>query len=439
MDKEDKRTVLHPLNSCDTVDHLYNHHDPHTPQHHDMPRVLCFILGGGSFSATGSCFVDKRTDSDCGASIRTEASTPPCSPNPQQVVERRQQFLRHSSSFLRVADLNLHLDDEHLDHAAAATTAAATTATYDDASSITCSECGDTIANFSYAAVDPPPGMDHDPEERWIALDDGAGRHAPIAPRAVAALAKVGFEAALDERMWTPHTAARHFRTASWHATTWPNSDGSSRSIYRDDLPTANSKQEEMVLLWTGKFAHGGYGSELPAVRAVGIVPAPPKDLFDLLIDSDRVKEYNKLSLGREDLLVLQDDLLEDGPFGSSVVTKVMRSKTSPPLISKTMELVSMLHAQELDDSSGYFIVTRAVTHPDEQNGSGGSVLRSEILLGVNIIKRVEGDPDRCIMINMIHMRSPMVPMMIANRIGATAADNFIRDLRAAFASNSVI
>ena len=98
-----------------------------------------------------------------------------------------------------------------------------------------------------------------------------------------------------------------------------------------------------------------------------------------------------------------------------------------------------MLHAQELDDSSGYFIVTRAVTHPDEQNGSGGSVLRSEILLGVNIIKRVEGDPDRCIMINMIHMRSPMVPMMIANRIGAMAADNFIRDLRTAFASNAVI
>jgi hypothetical protein len=110
-----------------------------------------------------------------------------------------------------------------------------------------------------------------------------------------------------------------------------------------------------------------------------------------------------------------------------------MRSKSRPPLIPQAMQFISMLHAQELDDSSGYLIVTRAVTHPEDRDRSDTSVLRSEILLGVNIIRRIDGESERCVMVNMIHMRSPMVPMVIANRIGASAAANFIHDLRAAF------
>ena len=440
-------------NADDTVKHPQEHQPLH------IPRVLGFVLGSGSFTKTGVFSMSTSNQkpssrNSLNSSNHTACTTPPSSP-----TTPRQQFLRHSSSFLRVADLNLHhdKDDDHVDHQH-----------NDDASSITWSDSGDSalssvyanatttrnhqsgVANFSYAAVNPPPGVDHDPQERWIALDDGAGSHAPIAPRAVAALAKIGLEAAMDEDMWTPHTAARHFKAAPWHTATWasPSSsqDGSTSSpISHAELPPAHSKEEEMVLLWTGKFQHGLYGSELPAVRAAGIIPAPPKDLFDLLIDSDRVKEYNQLSLGRQDLLVLQDNTTnnnnnnnlggdQEGPFGTSVVTKVMRSSSKPPLVSKTMELVSMLHAQELDDGSGYLIVTRAVTHPEDRDKeSSVSVLRSEILLGVNIIRRVDGDPNRCIMINMIHMRSPMVPMIIANRIGATAAANFIKDLRSTF------
>lgn len=442
------------LNSIDTTQQF---NQQHQPQHASiMPRVLGFILGSGSFSKAG-CSISMDD-----ASTHTACTTPPTSPGGDTVATTpttasRQRFLRHSSSFLRVADLNLHLDDDNNNDN-----------NIDDASSVTWSDSGNStlssfdaasttpskqrsVANFSYASCDPPPGVDHDPQERWIALDDGAGNYAPIAPRAVAALATIGYNAAMDKSMWTQHTAARHFRAAPWHQASW-GSPSTSNVIHKDELPPPGSKQEEMVLLWTGKFQHGHYGSELPAVRAIGVIPAAPKDLFDMLIDSERVKEYNKMSLGREDLLVLQDSTAtasnnsgdpilraggkHEGPFGCSkvVTTKVMRSKSSPPLVKSTMELVSMLHAQELDDGSGYLIVTRAVTHPEARKGhESGNVLTSEILLGVNIIRRVEGDPDRCVMINMIHIRSPMVPMIIANRIGATAASNFIRDLRNAF------
>jgi len=370
-----------------------------------------------------------------------------------------QRFLRQSSSFLRVADLGI--GDSFVASSSAKALRSPSSPSADDTCSLDSGLTGASsdasfnlasppsspvsrshkksshkhIANFSCPSVDPPPGVDHDPLEQWVALDDGAGQHAPIAPLAVQALAKTGLEAALDQSMWTPHSSSKHFKAAPWHTATWPPATTIPNNSSHSDagLPPAGGKHEDMVVLWMGKFQHGLYGSELPAVRATGIIPAPPKVLFDLLIDSDRVKEYNKLSLGREDLLVLQDSLHQDGPFGRSV-TKVMRSQSSPPLVPKAMQFISMLHATELEDGSGYLIVTRAVHHPDD-NQNDTSVLRSEILLGINIIRRIEGDPNRCVMINMIHMRSPMVPMIIATRIGATAAGNFIRDLRSAFTS----
>jgi hypothetical protein len=243
--------------------------------------------------------------------------------------------------------------------------------------------------------------------------------------------------------------------TAAWQDCTWLSSDHQDHdhhhSVPVDKLPPPKSPQEDLVLLWTGKFQHGLYGSELPAVRAAGILPVSPRDLFDLLVDSDRVLEYNKLSLGREDLMVLQDNLNEEGPFGKSI-TKVMRSRSQPPILRQVMEFVSILHAKELEDEPGsYLCVTRAVTQPtvslhDDDNddkaqqhsttaaGTASAVLRSEILMGVNLLRRVEGDPNRCLMINVTHLRSPMIPMMIANRIGAAAAANFIKDLKKALA-----
>lgn len=381
---------------------------PDLPQKKDAGSVVAMVLGGGSFSTDNGILQ---------MALKTLSSSTSSAPSKSKAAQR---FLRHSSSFLRVADLNLDMD--------APTTNPDDNISIGSGDSTVISTSGSSVANFSYAAADPPPGVDHDPRERWIALDDGTGSHAPIAPVAVQALAKTGLHAALDDGMWTPHTSSRYFKASPWHIHTWPSSGRV--TIPNEEVPGPQDKYADMVLLWTGKFQHGLYGSELPAVRAVGIIPAAPEALFEMLHDSTRVKEYNKLSLGREDLLVLQDNLHEDGPFGKSV-TKVMRSKSSPPLVSKAMEFVSMLHAQELEDGSGFLIVTRAVSHPDS-NQHDSSVLRSEILLGVNVIRRIDGDPDRCVMINMIHMRSPMVPMIIANRIGASAAANFIKDLQKA-------
>ena len=280
------------------------------------------------------------------------------------------KFLRRNSSFLRVADLDMK-----------------------NTSCSTRSE--ESFPNFHHPAVDPPPGVAHDPKEKWIALNDGDGSHAPIAPAAVERLANFGLMTSMNHSMWTSDSKTDRLMKKSlcpeWVKKTF--SPGCVR------LPGGETPEDKDVLIWSGSFKHGLYGSDLPAIRAAGIVNMSAKALMELLVDSTRVKEYNKLSLGRQDLVVFQDSMDSVGAFGHSI-TKVMKSETKPPMIRKNLVFVSILHAKELIDGSGYLIVTRAVHHPEEESASI-NVIKSEILMGMNLIRKIEGEENsRCLRAN---------------------------------------
>jgi hypothetical protein len=80
-------------------------------------------------------------------------------------------------------------------------------------------------------------------------------------------------------------------------------------------------------------------------------------------------------------------------------------------------------------------MASRAVTAPQDSSSLLPHVLVSEILMGVNIMKRVDDCPNKCLFVTVNHVRSPMVPMMIAKRIGLQAAVNYIHDLNKAAAA----
>lgn len=309
-------------------------------------------------------------------------------------------FKRSSSSFLRVADLEM--DEAMTLHSAS-------------------SDSDESYPNFHHISRDPPPGVETDPKELWVVLDDGEGNRAPLAPLAVNALARSGFSSGFDATMWTADgkTAKTLKQTPSWNAVAW-HKDGPV------ELPKVALDEKE-VLVWSGTFKHGLYGSELPAIRSCGIINVNPKDLIQLLVDSSRVKEYNKLCLGRTDLLVLQENMDDTGVFGG--VTKIMKTETKLPMIRKSLCFTTLLHARELHDGSGYNLVTRAVTLPEKKEDLANG-LKSEILLGVTIIKRIQGHENKCFFVAVNHLRSPMVPMLIAKRIGLQAAVGFVQDLR---------
>jgi hypothetical protein len=317
------------------------------------------------------------------------------------------KFERAKSLFLRVADLQMS-ETSH------------SCKSHDDGEIET-----SPIPNFHHAASLPPPHIEFDPQEQWVAINTGDGSHAPIAPQAIQELSKFGMASAFNEKMWLPDKKTDKLVKGGNHE---PLHLGAWKNKGLVTLPARGFLGEEEVMVWTGEFKHGLYGSELPAVRAAGILNMSAKSLADLLLDSERVKEYNEMSLGRTELMVMPGNFEQDGPFGKSV-TKVLKSESKPPLLRKVLQFVSIMHAKELEDGSGYLLVTRAVTSKDD-HVIDASILRSEILMGVNVIKKVEGDGNRCLMINVNHIRSPMIPTYIAKRLGLSAASNFFHDLR---------
>jgi hypothetical protein len=134
------------------------------------------------------------------------------------------------------------------------------------------------------------------------------------------------------------------------------------------------------------------------------------------------------MSLGREDLIIFQEDLKAEGPFGRSVA-KVTRSASKPPMVRKHMVFTSCIHGKELEDGSGYMICSRAVHYPKTEQKN---IIKSEMLLGINMIRKIEGCDNKCVMVNVNHMRSPMVPMVVAKKLGLLAAVGFIKDMRSA-------
>jgi hypothetical protein len=332
-------------------------------------------------------------------------------------------FIRRKSSFMRAADLD---------------TSSFLTSSADDSDEA-------SVPNFHHASVDPPPGVDHDSNERWIALNDGDGSHAPIAPIAVQRLAIFGFQTTCDMSMWAPD--AKTDRIIKRGAGTGAKGGGGAPCWFQSTFQSngclslggssssSSSIGDVGVLIWYGSFRHKYYGHELPAIRSAGLVNMSAKALMELMVDSARVKEYNKLSLGRTDVVTFSTDMDQQGPFGKSI-TKVMRSESKPPLVRKILVFVSMLHARELEDGSGYLIVTRAVHTPQDDGAapplkSSSNMLKSEIILGVNFIRKVDGQSDKCVMINVNHIRSPMIPMMVAKRLGVASAVNFLSDIKA--------
>lgn len=411
--------------------------------------------------------------------------------------EESEQFDRTKAHFLRTADLGMTQDTIFAEQFLAP----------------------DELAypHFHQPTPHPPPGVQFHVDENWICVDNGRGGYSPIAPQATDALVAMGYRTATDPMMFTPTNKTRKYMTE--------------RRMRFDDMPIPGplfegegNGNDTDCLLWTGSFPHKYYGSELPVIRSQGIVNMSAESLVSLLMDSNRVAEYNKSSKGRYDEVILSDGANPDScPFsgkrrkklsgvvvaGSMIidgcafldieepddeqsdceieeydydddngsnrkgsfiidttrqcrtspfvgVTKIVRSVNKLPLLHKTLQFTTLLHCRELTDEqggNGYIIVGRAITPADDVGRDNKGVIRSEVLLNVHIIRRLGGKrqagsgrcvmssdsgrvakkkdlANRCLLINVNHVKSPMIPRLLARKVGLSAARNFIADVR---------
>jgi hypothetical protein len=246
-------------------------------------------------------------------------------------------------------------------------------------------------------------------DARWVRLGVGSD----IVQPTVKALAEAGLIAISNEKLWKADKKTerviqgRDFTSCNTHAIV---------------LDYVGTPKDTHVLTWSGKFSHCGH--EIPVYRSSGIIAMAAEELVHLLLDSSRIHEYNKVSEGRTDEIIYTNDLCAEG------VTKVVRSKSKPPIVSKSLEFTSLMHARRLIEADGqgegYILVTRGVTLGKEK----ADIFAPEILLNVSLIKKIDGLSKKCEMINMNYVSMPIIPSFLVKKLGYNGAVSFINDLR---------
>lgn len=98
------------------------------------------------------------------------------------------------------------------------------------------------------------------------------------------------------------------------------------------------------------------------------------------------------------------------------------------------MHARKLRHADSIKEPmDGYIVVSRAVTGGKwaPASNTNENYVRNEILLGVNLLKAIPGEPDKTELTAVTHVYSPMVPVMLAKSAGMKGAVDFVRDIRA--------
>lgn len=233
--------------------------------------------------------------------------------------------------------------------------------------------------------------------------------------------------------------------------------------------PWTNAASGRDVLVWSSKCTRKGHGSDYPVVKSRGLIPAPASAVVELIKDSARVTEYNKMALGREDEAVLLTTTSTTGGnddadagvggsrcsvyrpdvacprFGVPGEAKIMNSRSQPPFTRKPLELKTLFYARKLTAEDGlvdgkasaYITVGRSVweTAAGTEEGSDGSATRCEVMLSVNLVRDVETEDGEewCELTMVTHAVSPGIPIFVGKQLGLVAAENYIKDIRALF------
>ena len=168
--------------------------------------------------------------------------------------------------------------------------------------------------------------------------------------------------------------------------------------------------------VWKHRLPSDAYGAANSVVKAKGLVAATPEAIFEMIFDSSRTKEYNKYSVGRADI-----DTVAGCPK-----SKIVWNRTNPPGTKKPHDFCTLMHGVSFPAGNGtYLIMTTAVEHPKAKPSS--NYLRSEILLGVNLMKPVPGRAGVTELTTVNHVKTTGVPAFLSEKVAAKSAIDFIR------------
>ena len=208
--------------------------------------------------------------------------------------------------------------------------------------------------------------------------------------------------------------------TVGNEASSW-KPDGNTRKILQHHSIDRYSEHwclhmlENEVLKWTGSFSNG-----IPALKTQGVVSMSPTELKELLLDSKRVQEFNKNSLGKKDLCVIPSDIGE---------SKIVENAIKIPIVGIIVKTLTLTHWRQIDfgvkagGEAGFIIVSRSVKK--ELNETETNPFYS-----ISILRPVPNQPMKTELTNVAQVSCPSVPKFLVNRIGFMGATDFFINVR---------
>ena len=251
-------------------------------------------------------------------------------------------------------------------------------------------------------------------------------------------LTMLGYSLAVDESSRFVPTKDTEKLLGKYSASSWGDDDN------LGDWPIRPWKaaRGNDILIWTGDIGHSGFGSDWPVVKARCLVKTSPRTLIEFMMDSSKIKEYNKMSQGREDLVRIQEGLdttESESLFGFEGDCKIIKSLNKPRLLPKAIETVSLMYSKPLANASGsYMTVTRSVFEDNsgEHKASVNNTIRTETLIGVLLFRPANKHQSVTEFTSITHVFSPGVPEMLARRAAPGSAYNVLKDIQSVFAKS---
>jgi len=272
--------------------------------------------------------------------------------------------------------------------------------------------------------------LSNHPTDLWISLSSSSASNlkslSPIAKYAIHELYNHALQLASNTAVWIPESKTTRFlRNTTHHSMEVPNFPISSQSY----CLLHNNEDTDAILTWSGTV------DSLNCVRSEGIINMSADDVYELLLDSDRVKEFNKASVGRKDIWIMDSNDSEKN------VTKVVRGGNQPPLFRKPIEFTALMHGRELKfpnteqkdknemASPGFMIVCRTVRVIEKDLTAPIIVSDSDVLVATNLILRIQDCNDKCLLITANQFQSPL-PSLITKKVSLAASAKMINCLR---------
>ena len=259
-------------------------------------------------------------------------------------------------------------------------------------------------------------------------------------------LSSKAFEALLVQGLALVSMGTDYAQTNGNNVIKW-KPEGETRKLLKAKEAMTNAAAyvllEQHAFVWSGTFKSGRHRDlDSPLFLSRGVVPGSPREIFELLCDSNRTTEYNRFCLGRSDLLIIQDESTPC-PEGKVTVIKIVKSETRVPFTSLSVTMSTLMYGSELDDDDtindgsggeSFIIVSRSLT----SGGAGYHFdcnrverdVKNEITWGVNLMRSVPNNPNVTDLINMSQVNSSFVPRFLTHRVGMMAVENSFNAMR---------